>query len=109
MNQCEWQVLRNKISCKIFHGDDMTIQYAEVHPGATLKCHSHPYEQIIMILQGECDFFVDGIAYPMVSGSIMQVPPMLEHGILAKGDVPVINVDIFHPKREDRQESVETL
>jgi quercetin dioxygenase-like cupin family protein len=109
LNKCEWQELREKIQCKIFHGGDITIQYSEVQPDAALKTHTHPYEQIVMILSGECDFHVGDQKVPMGEGSVMYVPPMVEHGIQAKGDVPIINLDIFHPRRTDRQESVESL
>ena len=37
----------------------------------------------------------------------MTIPPNIEHYIVAKGDIPVLNMDIFYPKRPDRVESVE--
>ncbi|NLB90822.1 MAG: cupin domain-containing protein [Clostridiales bacterium] len=107
-DRCEWEEMREKVLMKCFQGQNMTIQYAEITPGHRLSPHAHEYEQIAMILQGECDFFVDGIAYSMKAGSIMSIPPMAEHYIKAKGSEAVLNLDIFYPKRSDRNESVET-
>jgi quercetin dioxygenase-like cupin family protein len=85
----------------------MTVQLGEITPGHQPGPHSHPYEQLVIIWQGECDFYVDGVPYPMSAGCLMTIPPNIEHYIVAKGDVPVLNMDIFHPKRPDRTESVE--
>lgn len=105
--KCEWSKMREKVDMKCFQGMNMTVQYAKITSGHSISPHAHEYEQIAMILQGECDFYVDGVAYPLHSGCIMSIPSMAEHYIQAKGEEPVINVDIFFPKREDRKESVE--
>ena len=87
----------------------VTIQYAKLSPGHSLSPHKHEYEQVAMILQGKCDLYVNGVAYPMTSGSIMSIPPMAEHYVQVKGEQDVINLDIFYPKRSDRQESTEMI
>lgn len=108
MDKCEWTTMREKVLMKCFQGENLTVQYAEITPGHSISPHAHAYEQIAVILQGECDFYVDGNAYPMRAGSIMDIPPMAEHYILAKGTEKVVNLDIFYPKREERIESVES-
>lgn len=109
LNRCEWEVMREKVQMKCFQGQNITIQYAELFPGHSLSPHAHEYEQIAMILSGECEFFVDGVAYPMSAGCMMSIPPMVEHYVQVKGEEPVLNLDIFYPKRSDRKESVETM
>lgn len=106
---CEWQSMREKVMMKCFQGKHVTIQYAKLSPGHSLSPHKHEYEQVAMILQGECDLYVNGVAYPMTSGSIMSIPPMAEHYVQVKGEQDVINLDIFYPKRSDRQESTEMI
>lgn len=108
LDKCGWQKMRENVFMKCFQGENITVQYAEITPGHSLSPHAHENEQIAVILQGDCDFYVNGIAYPMHAGSIMDIPPMTEHYIQAKGNEKVVNIDIFYPKREERQESVET-
>ncbi|MPN17019.1 hypothetical protein SDC9_164368 [bioreactor metagenome] len=104
---CEWRPgSREKIRGKCFQGENMTLQVGEICTGHVPGPHSHPYEQIVYIMDGECDFYVDGVPYPLSKGCLMSIPPNVEHYIVAKGDVPVINLDIFTPKRPDRIESV---
>ena len=55
--------------------------------------------------QGECDFWVDGVPYAMDAGCFMVVPPNAEHYLEAKGNMFVVDFDIFTPKRTDRVQS----
>jgi len=107
LEKCDWETMREKVQMKCFQGEYMTVQFAQIYEGHSISPHRHEYEQIAMILQGECDFFVDGVAYPLQAGSIVDIPPNAEHYIVVKGPTPVINVDLFYPKRPDRKESVE--
>lgn len=104
--ECDWREAREKIRGKCFQGNDVTLQIGEIWPGHTPGPHSHSYEQTVMILGGECDFYVDGVPYPLSAGCVMTVPPDVEHYIVAKGTGPVYNLDIFTPRRPDRVESV---
>lgn len=108
-NKCEWHSHRAKTRGKCFQGENMTVQFGEITPGHEPGPHSHPYEQLVFIMQGVCDFYVDGVPYELTGGCLMSVPANVEHYIVAKGDVPVHNLDIFTPKRPDRVESTETL
>ncbi len=103
--ELEWTNVRDKIRRKVFTGKGATVTYGEIIPGNVPGPHKHLYEQIVLITKGECDFYVGGVAYPLKAGSIMSVPPNVEHYIVAKGDIPVINLDIFIPRRPEYQQS----
>jgi len=104
--KCEWTHSRKGIKFVTYQGaQSMTTTLGEVTPGHEPGPHSHTYEQLVIILQGECDFYVDGVPHYMTAGCVMAVPPNLEHYILAKGDVPVLNLDVFTPKRPDRPDA----
>lgn len=60
--------------------------------------HSHPSEQISLILEGECDFYVDGKPYRMKAGNWIFVPSGLEHYIhVFDSPVPCVKVDMISP------------
>ena len=100
MNKVEWTNIREKIRQVCYQGgQSMTVTLGEVTPGHTVGPHSHKYEQMVFILQGECDFYVDGVPRRLGPGCLMSIPPMVEHYICAVGEVPMLNMDIFTPKR----------
>ena len=59
----------------------------------------------MFIMQGEADFYVEGIPYRLGPGCMMAIAPGVEHYICAVGDVPVLNMDIFTPKRPDKPDA----
>lgn len=38
-------------------------------------------------------------------GCLVDIPANIEHYIVAKGEVPVLNLDVFAPRRPEREES----
>lgn len=107
-NKCEWTKIRDKVSMLMYQGQNITTTLAELVPGHTTNPHKHEYEQLVIILQGECDFYVGETAYPMTAGCLLSIPPNVEHYVVAHGETPLLNLDIFWPKRPDRKQSVET-
>ena len=88
-NDCVWTDVREKMRVLAYQGENLTATLTEVSAGHTPGPHRHIYEQLVLILQGECDFF----------------PANIEHYIVAKGEVPVLNLDVFAPRRPEREES----
>lgn len=104
-NDCEWTIAREKMRFVTYQAENMTTTLTEVIPGHTPGPHSHKYEQLIFILQGECDFYVDGQPHHLTPGCVMTVPGGVEHYIVATGTEPVLNLDVFWPNRPERIES----
>ena len=93
---------------KLITGEMATLQIMEFCNGHPLHPHSHSYEQIAIITQGVCDFYCDGKKYRLGAGSYMVIPPNAEHYICVHDSpVPVINLDVFIPKREEYAEEYE--
>lgn len=80
----------------------------EIHMGHEMWPHTHPNEQIAIVLQGVCDYYVDGMPHRMTRGSWVVVPPEAEHYInVVDGSEPVLNMDIFSPPRQSSIDSYE--
>ena len=89
-------------------GERSLVQIGEFCNGHQLKPHRHAYEQIAIIWQGVCDFYIDGVAHHMTAGSWLIIPPDSEHYIEVKDSpVPVMNMDIFVPRREENYKAYE--
>lgn len=78
-------------------GKDLVCQFGWIEPGAALRPHSHDFEQLVMIIEGECLYHVGGVPHACRPGSVIRVPPHTEHYIEVTGTQTVLNLDIFAP------------
>lgn len=93
--------LRRGIERSGFGGENVLCQLAWIEPGAEQRPHSHDFEQLVIVIQGECLFHVDGVAHQCGPGSLLRVPPNAEHYIEVTGNEPVFEIDVFAPVRSD--------
>lgn len=96
-----WEPVREGVERKLLHGDGATLQLTRLMPGHEPRPHSHRYEQIAYILSGEIDFHVEGSVHRVGAGGLLVIPPDARHWGEVVGDAPVINLDVFTPRRDD--------
>lgn len=87
------------ISMAVFDGDHVTVAVTCLHPGHEPKPQSHPQEQIAVILAGTIDFHVGDEVVRLVPGDIIHIPAGVRHYGVVVGEEPVINLDVFYPRR----------
>ena len=94
---------RKGIMQRVFRGDDVLIGYSELHPHMDPSPHSHPYEQIFMIVKGRVKLHVGEQVIPCVEGSVVRIPPNVVHWAEPPSpeDGVAINMDIWTPYRPD--------
>jgi quercetin dioxygenase-like cupin family protein len=100
-NDLPRETLRRGIERAGFGGENMLCQFAWISPGAEMRPHQHDFEQLVIVLDGECLFHVGGVPHCCGPGSLLRVPPHTEHYIEVLGDRPVFEIDVFAPVRED--------
>jgi quercetin dioxygenase-like cupin family protein len=100
-SKLDWQPVRPGVERKAFSGDGATLALHRLHPGHEPRPHSHHYEQIVYILQGQLDFFIGDERMRLGPGSLLAVPPNVMHHAVVVGDEPVLNLDVFTPKRAE--------
>jgi quercetin dioxygenase-like cupin family protein len=81
-------------------GEKMMLSLVEFAPRAVVEPHSHPHEQMGMLLEGELTFTIGGQTRTLVPGEMWRIPGGVVHSAVA-GEQPVKALDIFHPVRED--------
>jgi quercetin dioxygenase-like cupin family protein len=108
-NQLPWQVVREGITRVVFGtgADNINCTINRVDNGNEVNPHTHEKnEQIALVLEGECDYYVKGIAYRLTAGSWVTVPAGVEHYIhVYDSPVPCMQMDIFYPLRPEYNES----
>jgi quercetin dioxygenase-like cupin family protein len=62
--------------------------------------HSHPHEQMTLVVQGKVKFIISGEERIVAAGDVLHFPPHNRHGATML-DEEVILIDIFSPIRED--------
>lgn len=90
-----------------FRGDDTLMVMNWLDPGMEVNPHSHPFEQLVYIIQGRMRFVIEGEEFEMGAGDVVRIPPGVEHCGEPIGDEQVMNLDVFSPIREDYRHLVE--
>jgi len=103
-NDMPWQPFPGReetCSQKVFTGEKGTMNMAKFKKGHPVRPHDHEWEQISMILEGVCDFYVGGEKYHLEAGGYVVIPPFVEHYLDVVSD-EVINMDVYLPRRDER-------
>ena len=95
-----WERVRDGVERKLFSGEGATLQLTRLMPGHEPRPHSHPHEQIAYVLDGQIDFYIEGVATRLCAGSMLVIPPATRHWGEVVGDTPVLNLDVFTPRRD---------
>ena len=84
---------------RFVHTDNITFSYWEIEQDAVLPEHSHPHEQISMVVEGRLEMTLDGETRVLEPGLIAVIPGHTPHSAVARTACRV--VDVFYPVRED--------
>lgn len=93
--------VREGVTRRVFSGKNSMLALNEIMPEAGPSLHSHPHEQLLVIMKGQAELVLgDEILY-LKEGDVFFVPPDIPHSLKVIGDEPVLNLDVFSPIRED--------
>ena len=85
----------------VFSGDGATLAFTTLDPGHTARPHSHIFEQIVYVLEGELLFVVGDEEAVLHAGDMLVVPPGVEHWAQTLGDTPALDLSVFTPRRDE--------
>lgn len=103
----EREVVRPGVERVGFRGEDVLLVMNWLDPGMEVNPHSHPFEQVLLILQGRMRLTVGDEIHEIGPGGMMRIPPDVMHCGEPIGDEQVINLDVFSPIREDYRHLVD--
>lgn len=85
-----------------FRSDGALLLFDWARPGMKRwEPHSHPFDQIVLTIEGRQMLEIEGEAFEMRPGMIARVPANAKHTGWITGDKPLMNIDIFAPARGD--------
>ncbi len=100
-DEMPWTPVREGVERKAFSGEGATVAMNRLQPGHEPRPHSHPHEQIAYIISGQIRFFVGGEEKLLGPGGVLHIPSNVEHWGEVVGDEPVLNLDVFTPRRPE--------
>jgi quercetin dioxygenase-like cupin family protein len=90
---------RDGVARQTIHGANQTLMRYVYHPGSVFPEHSHPEEQITIILSGSIDFTVDGKPVTLSAGQSALIPANVPHGAVVTGPDVVETLNTMAPRR----------
>lgn len=88
------------VSAKIASGEKLMFSLVTLDPDAVVPEHSHPHEQMGMIVSGEMELTVAGEARRLRGNDLYVIPGGVRHKAVA-GPKGATVLDAFSPPREE--------
>jgi quercetin dioxygenase-like cupin family protein len=79
-------------------GQNSLANLVTFEPHTEAPMHVHVEEQVVIVVDGEFDFTIDGETRTMHAGDIAVIPPWVPHGAITR-DSGCVEVDVFSPPR----------
>ncbi len=80
-------------------GDAVMTNFVTFAPHTVAPMHVHEEEQVVIVLDGELEFVIDGETKLMRPGDVAVIPSWVPHGARTL-DVGCTEVDVFTPPRK---------
>jgi len=75
---------------------ELTQFFGIIAPGRAPE-HSHVYDEVIYVLEGEGMLHIDESHEPVGAGTCIHLPPLKNHSLENSGEAPMRIVAVFHP------------
>ena len=77
------------------YGDtNVSFIIVEAQPGEGVKLHSHPYEEVFIVQEGQATYTVGNNTMQVRAGQIVIAPPHVPHKFVNSGTTMLRQVDI---------------
>ena len=94
------KVLAPGVTAKIASGERMMFSLVTLAPDAVVPTHTHPHEQMGMLVSGTMEFTIEGETRLFSGNEMYFVPGGVPHGVKA-GPGGALALDAFSPPREE--------
>jgi quercetin dioxygenase-like cupin family protein len=96
--------LADGVTAKALFGEGAMLNLVELNPDAVVARHSHPHEQLGVILRGSMTLVVVGEDHVLEEMDGYTLPGGIEHEGIA-GPRGALVLDVFRPVREDYRQA----
>lgn len=85
---------------------DLT-QFVGVIPPGRAPDHSHEYDEVVYVIEGEGTLHIGGESEPIGPGACMHLPPRVVHALENAGERPMRVLGVFHPSGDPASRAFE--
>jgi mannose-6-phosphate isomerase-like protein (cupin superfamily) len=82
-------------------------QFVGLIPPGRAPLHSHTYDEVVYVVDGEGVLHLDGTDTPLAPGSCIHLPPLQEHCLENTGPTPMRVLGVFHPSGSPASKATE--
>lgn len=94
--------LSPKVNTRLVWGEKLMLSCVTIAPNNPIPpLHSHPNEQMGMVIEGEVTLTIGQETRKLKKGDAFWVPPNTPHGLAAPSEKEAIVLDVFTPPREE--------
>jgi mannose-6-phosphate isomerase-like protein (cupin superfamily) len=83
-------------------------QFVGVIPPGRAPLHSHTYDEVVYVLEGEGVLHLGGDETELGPGSCIHLPPFVLHSLENSGSKPMRVLGVFHPSGDPASRAAET-
>ncbi|HEX9205774.1 MAG TPA: cupin domain-containing protein [Candidatus Deferrimicrobiaceae bacterium] len=88
------------VTARIVSGEKLMFSLVTLEPGAVVPTHSHPHEQVGMMVSGTMEFTIAGETRTLSGNEMYVVPGGVPHAAKA-GPRGAVALDAFSPPRDE--------
>ncbi len=89
------------ITRAVVHGARQSLVRYRYEPGSVFPEHSHPQEQVTVVLSGRIAFEIGGMRRVFGPGDVAVIPGGVPHGAEVVGSEVVDTLNTLSPRRDD--------
>ena len=102
MKSTQYQVKRKGVQVKVISGEMCQMLQIKLEPGFESD-HSHPEEQMGLVLSGAIRITIDKETKACSEGDAYSIPAGIRHSFLVVSTEPAEVLDIFSPPKEENR------
>jgi quercetin dioxygenase-like cupin family protein len=99
-DECSKHTIFPGVTVQTCAAEHMMLSLATLTPHSVVEEHSHPHEQVGMVVEGKAVFFIGDEQKTLGPGDMYRIPGKVKHRVVAL-EQTVKALDIFYPIRED--------
>jgi quercetin dioxygenase-like cupin family protein len=99
-DECARHTIFPGVNIRTCAGEKMMMSVASLAAHSVVDEHSHPHEQVGMMLEGRVIFTIGDEEKTLSAGDLYRIPGNVRHKVVTL-DQPARILDIFSPIRED--------
>jgi quercetin dioxygenase-like cupin family protein len=98
--ECSRHTIFPGVRIRTCAAEKVMMSLVDIEPHAVVEEHSHPHEQVGMVLEGRARFLIGGEEKTLGPGDQYRIPGGVRHKVIGLEE-PCRALDIFCPVRED--------